>query len=68
MNYSADNFVLMSKTAVKNMMSMNEIKLNTVMLLSWLFSLSIQCDQALSAVIESNSWTELTNHLWQTQK
>jgi len=41
MNYSADNSVLMNETAVKSMMSMNEVKLNAVMLLLWLFLLSV---------------------------
>jgi len=55
MNYLTDSSVLMNKTAVKSMMNMNEVKLNAVILLSWFFSLSIQCDLVLSAVIESNS-------------
>ena len=55
MNYSADNSVLMSRTAAKSMMSMNEVKSDVVMLLSWLFSLFIQCNLVLSALIELNS-------------
>jgi len=57
MNYLTDNSVLISKTAVKNIINMNEVKLNAIMLLSWLFLSFIQYNQALSAVIESNSWT-----------
>ena len=34
MNYLTDNSVLMSKTAIKNIVSMNEVNLNAVMLLS----------------------------------
>jgi hypothetical protein len=37
MNNLTDNSVLMNRTAVKSMMSMNEMKQNAVMLLSWLF-------------------------------
>jgi len=55
MNYLIDNSVLMSKTAVKSMISMNEVKLNAVMLLSWLFSSFVQHNLILFAVIESNS-------------
>jgi len=34
MNYLTNSSVLMSKTAAKSIISMNEVKLNTVMLLS----------------------------------
>jgi hypothetical protein len=55
MNNLTDNSVLMNRTAVKSMISMkwDETECCDVVIIT--FSLFVQCDLALSAVIKSNS-------------